>query len=119
VNGSPASVPVSAEGATTVTYFATDLAGNSCLPQAITVKVDRTPPTITASTSPRGAKITKKNKTLPVKVSGAMTETVSGVNTTNGAYSVADSNGAAIPGGNFTDDGQGNFSSRLTCPPRS
>jgi hypothetical protein len=42
-------VPVSAEGTTSVTYYATDVAGNAEAPQTLTVRIDETAPTISAS----------------------------------------------------------------------
>src|SRR5439155_2914734 len=44
VGGASAAVPISAEGATTVTYFATDNAGNQESPKPLTVRIDKTPP---------------------------------------------------------------------------
>jgi hypothetical protein len=49
VQGDSASVPVSAEGTTSVTYYATDVAGNAEAPQTLTVRIDETAPTISAS----------------------------------------------------------------------
>jgi hypothetical protein len=47
VNGAAASLTISAEGITTLTYFATDNAGNPEVPKSVTVRIDRTPPSIT------------------------------------------------------------------------
>lgn len=64
VSGDTASVPVSAEGTTTVTYYATDAAGNAEKPHTLTVRIDETAPTISASdvtadaTSADGATVT-------------------------------------------------------------
>ncbi|HEY7016883.1 MAG TPA: M12 family metallo-peptidase [Gaiellaceae bacterium] len=52
VPGSSAPVIVSAEGITTVSYFATDNEGNSGTPQTLVVKVDLNAPTTTATLSP-------------------------------------------------------------------
>jgi hypothetical protein len=41
-----ASVVISAEGATTLTYFAVDNAGNEEAPQTLTVRIDKTAPTL-------------------------------------------------------------------------
>ena len=46
-SGAVADVDVTAEGTTTVTYFATDAAGNVETPHQLTVRIDRTPPTVT------------------------------------------------------------------------
>jgi hypothetical protein len=49
VNGGSASISVTAAGSTTLTFFATDQAGNQEQPQSLTVRIDRTAPTITAA----------------------------------------------------------------------
>lgn len=49
VDGASASVTVSAEGTTTITYYATDAAGNAEEPHTLTVRIDETKPTISAS----------------------------------------------------------------------
>jgi hypothetical protein len=46
VLGAEALVNVSAEGTTTLTYFATDMIGNQERPQVMTVRIDRTPPLV-------------------------------------------------------------------------
>jgi hypothetical protein len=44
--GSSVDVPVPSEGATTLTYYATDAAGNQEAPQTLTVQIDETAPTV-------------------------------------------------------------------------
>lgn len=44
VSGSSTAVTISAEGVTTLTYFATDNAGNQETPKTLTVRIDKTPP---------------------------------------------------------------------------
>jgi hypothetical protein len=51
-NGSSASISITTEGTTTITYFATDAFGDQEAPKTITVKLDKTPPTITCSVNP-------------------------------------------------------------------
>lgn len=46
VPGSSATVTISAEGTTTLTFFAIDNAGNQESPKSLTVKIDKTPPVI-------------------------------------------------------------------------
>jgi len=57
VAGSSASVVISQEGVTTVSYNATDVAGNVESTKQVTVRVDKTPPVITI-TSPAAATYT-------------------------------------------------------------
>ena len=47
-SGAAVSFPITAEGQTTVTFFAEDNAGNRESPHTVTVRIDRTPPSITA-----------------------------------------------------------------------
>jgi hypothetical protein len=59
-----ASIPITAEGQTTIQYFATDLAGNSESPHTLAVHIDLTPP------EPRTPGITTPNGG-PVVISGS------------------------------------------------
>lgn len=52
VSGSQASVPVTSEGITTISFFATDNAGNIETVKTVTVKLDKTVPTIVGTQSP-------------------------------------------------------------------
>jgi len=52
VPGSTTSVTISSEGTTTLTYFGTDNAGNIETAKTITIKLDKTPPSITGARSP-------------------------------------------------------------------
>jgi hypothetical protein len=55
VSGASASFVVSAQGTTTVTYGATDLANNASTPQTQTVMIDSVPPTdVATATIPSG-----------------------------------------------------------------
>ncbi|MCF3183653.1 IPT/TIG domain-containing protein [Streptomyces polychromogenes] len=47
VSGASAGVPITTDGVTTVTYTATDNAGNASAPQSITVRLDTAAPSIT------------------------------------------------------------------------
>ena len=46
VAGSSATISITAQGSTTVTYFATDNAGNAETPRSVTLKIDKMPPAI-------------------------------------------------------------------------
>jgi hypothetical protein len=52
VAGSTATLAISGEGQTTVTYFARDNAGNAEQPKTLTVKLDLTPPVVRCSATP-------------------------------------------------------------------
>jgi hypothetical protein len=50
--GDAASIPVSAEGETSIKFLAVDNAGNAGMPHTTTVRLDKTAPTIAASVAP-------------------------------------------------------------------
>jgi hypothetical protein len=52
VAGSSTSFTISTEGITAITFFSVDNAGNAETPKTITVKLDKTPPTITSLRTP-------------------------------------------------------------------
>lgn len=52
VSGASTVINLIAEGKTTITYFATDVAGNAESPHMLTVQIDKTPPTINATATP-------------------------------------------------------------------
>jgi hypothetical protein len=53
VSGASASIPVTAEGSTTITYHAVDNAGNVEADKTLVVRIDKTAPTVTCSSSPK------------------------------------------------------------------
>ena len=71
-----ADIAISAEGVTTITFFATDNAGNVEPVQTITVRIDKTPPTIACSASPNrlwppNGRMVEINVTVAVSDKGA------------------------------------------------
>lgn len=52
ITGASGTIPITTEGVTMLTYFAEDTAGNQEEPKSLTVKIDKTPPTLTAALSP-------------------------------------------------------------------
>ncbi len=54
VAGNSASVTISAEGVTTITYFARDIAGNQETAKTLTVRIDKTAPELAARCAPPG-----------------------------------------------------------------
>jgi probable HAF family extracellular repeat protein len=77
VEGASASLVISAEGETTLTFFAADNAGNVEPAQTLIVKIDKTPPTITGSRTP-DPNATGWNNT-DVAVSFACSDSLSGL----------------------------------------
>ena len=73
-DGSTVTLQISAEGATTITYLATDKAGNIGQSQTVTVQLDRTAPAVSAE-SPTGW----QNQNVPVLMNALDNEGGSGV----------------------------------------
>ena len=74
VNAATAAVNVSGGGTHTVSYFATDIAGNASNPQAQTVKIDTTAPTVSSVAMANGgtAKTADSGDTLTITFSNDM-----------------------------------------------
>ena len=68
VAGASASIPITAEGATTVAYFAKDNAGNAEVERTLVVRIDKTAPTVTCTANPRTL-WPADHKLVPVTVS--------------------------------------------------
>jgi hypothetical protein len=77
VPGGLASITISVEGITTITFFGTDNAGNIETAKTITIKLDKTPPTITGSRIP-GPNVNGWSNTS-VTVSFACSDSLSGL----------------------------------------
>src|SRR5205807_870457 len=99
VPGNTASFTISAEGTTTVTFYATDNAGNVEGTKTLTVKIDKTAPTLTfgpATPAPNAAGWNNTNVSVPFTAADAL----SGVASTTPATSplVLTAEGAAVTG---------------------
>jgi FtsP/CotA-like multicopper oxidase with cupredoxin domain len=114
VPGSTASVVISTQGSTTISYSATDKAAtpNASATQTDIVNLDKTAPTVTAATNPLGT--TRSGQNVVVTVSGTVTDQVglSGVNTAAnaGTYTMTDSKSATVVNGTFTVAANGTYS---------
>ncbi|MEU3778535.1 hypothetical protein AB0F11_36105 [Streptomyces sp. NPDC032472] len=80
VSGASAAVPITTDGVTTVTFTATDNAGNTSTPQTITVRLDTGPPTITVVRPTAGTYLFHES----VTASYSCTDATSGVATCTG-----------------------------------
>ena len=76
VPGSTTSVPISAEGVSTLTYFATDNAGNQEAPKSLVVRIDRTPPRMVCTASP--SVLRPSDHLVPVTLSVSVDDALSG-----------------------------------------
>lgn len=117
VPGSTTTVTISAEGTTVLTYFGTDSAGNIETAKSITVKIDRTPPVITASANPP-VLWPPNAKMVNVAVSGMMADTLSGVNSSTAAFAVKDAYGLVQPSGPVNVTANGTYSFTISLEAR-
>lgn len=76
VSGDAVSIPITTEGVTTLTFSATDNAGNAEAPQTLTVKLDKTAPTLTCRAVP--SRIDEdERRFVPVNILVSLTDTLS------------------------------------------
>lgn len=78
VSGGLTTFVISVEGITTIIFFGTDNAGNIEAAKAITIKLDKTPPTVVCSASP--SLLPPNQRLVPVTVSVSLTDSLSGPN---------------------------------------
>jgi hypothetical protein len=105
---------ISTVGPHTVTFWSTDLATNTEPVRSLTVNIDTTTPSVTASANPPTA--VKKSTPLSVTISGHVTDASSGVKPNSTTYSVLDEYGITQPSGSVTLQGNGNYSFNLSLP---
>jgi hypothetical protein len=77
VAGGSASVLISVEGVTTIRFFGTDNAGNVEPAQSLTIKVDKTPPTISCTANPNQL-WPPDNRLVAIQVSVSVSDALSG-----------------------------------------
>jgi len=100
VAGASASFPITTEGITTITFFATDFAGNMESVKTLAVKVDKTAPTVTCSATPN-LLWSPNHKLVPVNLSVNVSDSLSGpegFNLVSLASNEPDSEGGDIQG---------------------
>jgi alpha-tubulin suppressor-like RCC1 family protein len=77
VSGASATVPITAEGTTTIAYKATDNAGNAEAEKTLVVRIDKTAPAVTCSASP-GTLWPADHRLVPITVTVKVTDKGSG-----------------------------------------
>jgi hypothetical protein len=102
VAGGTGSVVINVEGATIVTYFGTDNAGNQEKPKTLTVRIDKTPPTAIAIASPGPNANGWNNTTVTVSFSG--TDTLSGIASCTGPITLRGEGAGQLASGTCTDN---------------
>ena len=98
VAGASATIPITDEGITTVSFFATDFAGNAELPKTLEIRLDKTPPIVTCSANPN-LLWPPDGRLVPVNLSVSVEDSVSG----------ADSFQLAFDTSNEPDNGAGDI----------
>ncbi|MFL5801444.1 MAG: OmpL47-type beta-barrel domain-containing protein, partial [Roseiflexaceae bacterium] len=98
VAGSSATVPLTAAGVTTLTYFAIDNAGNQEPPQSLTVRIDKDAPASTAIHLPSATPVGWNTTAVMVRIGAADTPSGSGVRDIQSTLSGAQTGGATMAG---------------------
>ncbi|HZO88112.1 MAG TPA: hypothetical protein VFB38_07200 [Chthonomonadaceae bacterium] len=99
---------LSGDGAHQVTYWSVDRAGNQEQAKSLTIRIDKTAPTITAAANP--SQLWPPNgKMVAVTISGQMTDAGSGIDPTSAAFTVADSSGQIQPSGSVSVRPDGSY----------
>ena len=111
VAGDLAVVTIAGEGDRHLWYFATDVAGNVESPNAVTVRIDRTAPEITASRTPANAAGWNNG---PVAVEFACTDALSGVDTCAAAQTLGTEGAGQSASGDAVDHAANAASASLT-----
>lgn len=92
------SLSLTSDGIYTLLFHSTDVAGSVETPKSMTVKIDSTPPVITAIAKPPILKPATRPM-VQVTVSGKMTDNLSSVNPKTAVFSVKDEYGTIQPNG--------------------
>ena len=109
VEDDQANVVIDRDGVTTISYFATDNAGNAEEQKEVLVRVDRTPPTLSANADPRKLRPPNKRK-VTVTVSGQVSDQNSGFDATTGTFAVKDEYGQLDSNGELSIAENGTYS---------
>ena len=81
VNAATTPLTITAEGQTTITYYASDVAGNHESPKTIVIKIDKTAPTISVTSPTAGSYLLNQ----PATVDFGCTDNLSGVASCTGS----------------------------------
>jgi hypothetical protein len=109
VPGDENSFNITAEGQTVVHFSARDNAGNVEPEETLTLRLDKTDPTISASSKPRRIWPPDK-RTVTLTISGQVQDSLSGVNLSSGHFTLTDEYGEHNAEGGFLISKDGSFS---------
>ncbi|HET6383807.1 MAG TPA: chitobiase/beta-hexosaminidase C-terminal domain-containing protein [Armatimonadota bacterium] len=102
-------ITVSGDAVHNLSFWSVDQAGNTETAHGLTIKIDSAPPVVTASATPT-ILWPPNGQLVNVTVSGTITDNLSGVNPSSGAFSAVDSYGEPQPGGTFAIASDGSYS---------
>jgi glycosidase len=109
VAGSSASTQISGQGTNSVGLRALDNAGNISALVNAAVNIDLTPPVVAVSANPSSL-WPPNGKMVPVTISGAITDNLSGVDPSTAAFNVVDEYGQIQPSGPVSLGAGGSYS---------
>ena len=109
VAGTSTSATVSAEGVTTLSSYEQNIAGSRSPSSTVTVRLDFTAPAVTASANPQTL-WPPNGKMMPVTISGAMADALSGIDPSTASFLVTDSQGTLQPTGSISVLPDGTYS---------
>jgi hypothetical protein len=104
-----ASFTLSTDGAHHLSFYSTDPSGNQENPNLLTIKIDSTPPVITAAANPTTL-WPPNSKMVPVMISGTITDATSGVDPNSATFAVVDQYGTVQPSGSVALGSNGAYS---------
>lgn len=107
--GSSASTQISGQGTNSANLRALDNAGNISSLVSLAVKVDLTPPAVSVFANPSSL-WPPNGKMVPVTISGTITDSLSGVDTSSAAFAVVDEYGQVQPSGPISLGSGGSYS---------
>jgi hypothetical protein len=107
----PYSAPftISGDGNHSLSFFSIDTSGNSETPKTVAVRIDATAPDVSAASQP-GVLWPATGRTVPVIVSGSLSDATSGFDGGSARFTVEDEYGEVEPGGTLTVTSTGLYS---------
>lgn len=92
-----------------ITFWSRDKAGNIETANAQTIKIDGTPPSVSAASNPSTLS-PPTGKMVNVTITGSMSDALSGLNPAGASFSVVDDYGTVQPSGSITVQSNGSYS---------
>jgi hypothetical protein len=103
---------VAGDGSHSLAYWSVDRAGNQEVPKQQALKIDGTPPTVTAAATVQVVRTTQ-GKVASTTVTGQIADATAGVDPASATYTVTDEYGLPQPGGTVAVQADGSYSFTL------